>query len=95
MSVDGVWDTVADTPMGKQKAKMTLKTEGNSLTGISESTMGKFDVEEGNVDGNTLTWQMKVMGMTLKATVTLDGDKMAGNIVSPMGDNAFSGDRVG
>ncbi|MGI1680127.1 MAG: hypothetical protein K6L75_15410 [Cellvibrionaceae bacterium] len=82
MSIDGNWEISMSTPMGDQKATLTLKDEGGSLTGRVESPMGSEDIN-GSVEGNNAKWEMSIskpMPMTLKFDVTADGDAMTGKV---------------
>ena len=79
MSVDGTYDCVTKSPMGDQKSKFTVKSDGDSFTGNNAGAMGALDV----VDGNRLTWKMNMtvpMPMTLECDATIDGDQLNGNI---------------
>ncbi len=83
MSIDGSYDCVTKSPMGDQKSVFTVKSDGSTFTGENAGQMGSLEVEDGKVDGNTLTWkmQMKVpMPMTLDCTATIDGDTLTGTV---------------
>ena len=83
MSIDGSYDCVTKSPMGDQKSVFTVKSDGSTFTGENAGQMGSLEVEDGKVDGNTLTWkmQMKVpMPMTLDCTATIDGDSLTGTV---------------
>ena len=51
-NVDGVWETVTNTPMGQQKAKLTLETDGDKLTGTLSGQQGTIAIRNGVADGN-------------------------------------------
>ena len=98
MAIDGTYNITIHTPMGDQEAKLTLKTDGNILTGTSESAMaGISEIEDGKVNGNELTWTENVktpMGpLTLNMTVTVDGDRISGEANTPFGPAPFEGSR--
>ena len=98
MAIDGTYNITIHTAMGDQEAKLTLKTDGSTLTGTSESAMaGISEIEDGKVNGNELTWTENVktpMGpMTLNVTVTVDGDKMSGEVNTPFGPSPLEGSR--
>ena len=57
MAVDGTYKIEIDTPMGKQEAKLTLKTAGEKLSGTMESSLGKTDFSGGTVKGNAVSWR--------------------------------------
>ncbi len=83
MSIDGSYDCVTKSPMGDQKSVFTVKSDGSTFTGENAGQMGSLQVEDGKVDGNTLSWkmQMKVpMPMTLDCTATIDGDTLTGTV---------------
>ena len=69
--------------MGDQTSKFTVTVNGDSFTGSNAGGMGSMDVEDGKVDGNRLTWKMKMtvpMPMTLDGDVTIDGDTLTGSV---------------
>ncbi len=97
-NVDGTWETVAKTPMGEQKAKMTLTSDGDTFSGKSEGAMASMDIENGKIDGDTITWTMELtvpMKMTLEGKATISGDEMTGEIkAGMMGSSPMTGTRV-
>ena len=73
------------TPMGDQSGTfiVVVSDDGKSFTGRLENPMGDMDVEDGSVDGNTLTWKSKVvipMPMTLECAATIEGDTLSGEV---------------
>lgn len=83
MSVSGTYDVVIKSPMGDQPSKFTVVADGDTFTGTNSGAMGSTDVEDGKIDGNTLTWSMKItvpMPMTLEGTATIDGDTVTGSV---------------
>ena len=83
MSVDGSYDCVTKSPMGDQKSVFTVTSDGDSFSGQNAGAMGALDVENGKVDGNKLTWSMKMtvpMPMTLEGEATVDGDTITGGV---------------
>ena len=98
MAIDGTYTITIHTPIGDQEAKLVLKTDGDTLTGTSESAMtGVSEIEDGRVNGNELTWTENVktpMGpLTLNVTVTVDGDKISGQVNTPFGPSPLEGSR--
>ena len=98
MAVDGTYKIEVDTPIGKQEATLTLKTDGDKLSGTAESTMGKNEFT-GTVKGDTLTWTMDInspMGeMKLEYTAKVTGDDIAGEVsVGTFGSSPFKGKRI-
>jgi hypothetical protein len=97
MAVDGKWDIVINSPLGAQKASLDFKTDGSALTGTQQAAQGSGPLENGKVDGNTLTWSAKIsnpMPLTLDFTGTVDGDKLSGSVkAGAFGSFPFSGSR--
>jgi hypothetical protein len=99
MSVDGTYQITSDTPMGKMESTLTLKTDGDSLSGSNASAMmGTVEFSDGKVDGNNFTFQMSLntpMGqMEMTNNGSVDGDKISGEVQTSMGNMAYSGIRV-
>ena len=98
MSIDGTWETVTNTPMGKQNGTLVLKSDGSALTGEMKSAMGTMAVEDGKVEGNTATFMVKMtkpMPMKLEFNVKADGDKLSGECkMGVMGKAAIEGTRA-
>lgn len=99
MSVAGTYDCVTKTPMGDQKSKFTVvDNDDGTFSGNNAGAMGSMDVEDGKIDGNTLTWKMKMtvpMPMTLEGSATIDGDALTGSVnAGAFGSMAMSGTRV-
>ena len=99
MSIDATYEITLSTPMGPQKSKLTLKQDGDTLTGSSEASNGdSVAVEDGRVDGDTLTWSSNVtkpMPIKLEFTATIDGDNISGEAkLGAFGTAKFSGGKV-
>jgi hypothetical protein len=97
--VDGTYETVVKSPLGDQKATLTVKSDGNSWTGQQVGAMGTADITDGTVDGNTIKWKMSItvpMPMTLDCEATIDGDNVTGTVgAGAFGSFPMSGNRVG
>jgi hypothetical protein len=98
MAADGKWEIVINSPLGAQKATLDIATDGASLTGTQTAAQGSGPLENGKVDGDTLTWSAKIsspMPLTLDFTGTLDGDKLSGSVkAGSFGSFPFAGSRV-
>ena len=98
MSADGTWNTTMNTPMGAQNGTMTLSTDGGALSGKLSGPQGEIDLEDGAVDGNSLTWKASIttpMAMTLEFDATLDGDNISGNVkLGAFGNATFTAERA-
>ena len=85
MSVAGTYDCVTKSPMGDQKSTFTVVPgdDGTTFTGTNQGAMGSMDVEDGKIDGNTLTLKMNMtvpMPMTLDCEATIEGGTLTGNV---------------
>ena len=98
MSADGTWNTTINTPMGAQQGTLTLSTEGGALTGKMASPQGELELQEGSIDGETLTWKADVtspMAMTLEFSAQVSGDEISGTVkLGAFGDASFNGTRA-
>jgi hypothetical protein len=100
MSVAGTYECLTKTPMGDQTSTFTVTPGADgSFTGTNAGPMGSLEVENGKVDGNTLTWSMQMtvpMPLTLNATATIDGDTLTGTVnAGAFGDMPMTGTRKG
>ncbi len=99
MSVAGSYECLTKTPMGDQTSIFTVvpNDDGTTFTGTNAGPMGSLEVQDGKIDGNTLTWKMDMtvpMPLTLDCTATIDGDALTGTVNAGMfGDMAMSGTR--
>ncbi len=97
MSVSGTYECVTKTPMGDQKSDVTIEASGDTFTGTNAGQMGTMAMENGKVDGNTLTWTMNMtvpMPMTLEGEATVDGDTLTGTVkAGAFGSFPISGTR--
>jgi hypothetical protein len=83
MSLSGTYECVTKTPMGDQKSDVTINVDGDTFTGTNAGAQGTLEMENGKVDGNKLTWTMKMtvpMPMTLEGEATIDGDTITGGV---------------
>ncbi|MDX1704643.1 MAG: hypothetical protein R3235_10165, partial [Altererythrobacter ishigakiensis] len=77
MSLSGSYNTTVKSPMGDQSGTLTVVDNSDgTFSGNMAGAMGSMDVEDGKVDGNTLTWKMQMtvpMPMTLDCEATIEG----------------------
>ena len=96
-NVDGEWDVVTRSPIGDQRAVLTVRSDGDTFTGTMASPLGALDVNDGRVEGDTLIWTMDMkapfpMLLTCKATVT--GDNLEGGVTAgAFGTSPITGTR--
>ena len=95
--IDGAYDCVTKTPMGDQTSVFTVVSDGDKFHGTNAGPLGSLDVEDGKVDGNRLTWVMKMtmpMPMTLTCEAIVEGDAINGSIdAGPFGAMTMTGKR--
>ena len=98
MSAAGTWNITTNTPMGAQKGTLTLEVDGSTLTGTMSSPQGSIDLENGQADGDSVSWAAKItqpMPMTLEFSGAVDGDSMSGSVkLGAFGTATFSGERA-
>lgn len=96
--VNGSWNIEVNTPMGKQSANVNVEADGDTFTGSIAITQGSSPITDGQVDGNKLTWSVKItqpMPMTLEFAVEVNGDEMSGFVKLGMfGSSAVKGSRA-
>ena len=81
--LDGVWHTVANTPMGPQEGTLTLCGDGDALTGTMASSQGSLNIQDGKANGREATWKADItspMPMTLEFSIKVEGDQMNGSV---------------
>jgi hypothetical protein len=88
MNVDGDWHLIINSPMGKQDVVISLKQEGDRLTGtmLNNTTNLSTDLFDGAVDGDQLSWKAKLkqIHLTLTFAMQVDGDTMSGKVKAAM-----------
>ena len=99
MAAAGTWNTTVKSPMGDQSGTFTVEDNGDgTFSGKLAGGLGSMDVEDGKIDGDTLTWKMNMvvpMPMTLECEATVDGDSLTGSVnAGAFGAMPFSGTRA-
>jgi hypothetical protein len=98
VDVSGVWELTSETPRGTVSRKLTLKQDGDSLTGNLESPMGTVPIQNGSVKGNEIRFTVvRTRGERSLETVytgTVDGDTARGTLESRRGDVEWTAKRV-
>jgi len=80
-SIDGDWNAVLKTPMGPQAMVLTLRTDGDAVSGALSSPEGSQEFTGGTLEGNRVRFDLKVekpMKITLKYDLEITGDTLAG-----------------
>lgn len=98
MTIDGTYDVTVKTPLGPQAGRLTLKADGQSLSGVLENPKGNSPFDGGTVENGHVHFVTKIrtpMGR-LKATVdgTVEGDTFTGTAKLPLGTAEITGTRA-
>ena len=90
----GVWKVTAEGPQGSMERTFTFKADGSTLSGETVSQMmGKSTIENGKVDGDNLSFRIKVkfqdqeMVIQYKGSVKGDAIKLTAEL--PDGGNTI------
>jgi len=83
MNADGNWHLEINSPMGKQSLWVDLKADADKLSGTAKANGQVIDpdIVDGEITGDVASWKVKVkkpVPLTLKLTVTVNGDSMTG-----------------
>ena len=95
--IDGAYNCVTKSPMGDQQSLLTLKTDGDKLSGQNAGSLGTLEIIDGKVEGNRVSWKMEMkvpMPMTLSCQAEINGDALSGTVNAPaFGDMEMTGTR--
>jgi hypothetical protein len=100
MAVDGTYEVEIDTPMGKQKGELILKTDGDALSGTLENPMmGTQEFSGGTVNGDDVAWTMEMNSplgsITLEYKLIITGDDISGDVkAGNFGTSSLKGKRI-
>jgi len=78
--VTGKWTASFDTQIGQQNYTYEFVVKGSQLTGKAKSDLGETEIQEGKVEGDTITFveNLKFMEMVLrivyKGTIASDSE---------------------
>jgi CubicO group peptidase (beta-lactamase class C family) len=94
--VDGTWTGTADGPDGKPiEVTYVFEALGKALLGTVNTSLGGGPFSEGKIDGNKISFAVRIdPSTTIETTGTLSGDMI--NIIQRNGDNVteFTVERV-
>ena len=84
VDVTGDWEITSESPRGAQVIPITFAQEGATVTGSAEIRMGAVEIQDGKIEGNTLTFKIVMSfgerSMEQVYTATVTGDTMEGTI---------------
>jgi hypothetical protein len=93
--VAGAWNITVDTPNGPLDVTLTLKQDGDKLTGVISSQMGETPIT-GTVKDNDLEFTMTMdangASMVLVYKAKVDANKISGSVdLGGQGEIKFTG----
>ena len=98
MSATGQWNVTINSPMGAQQGTLDLTVDGATVTGTMAGPQGTMALEEGAVNGETLTWAANVTSprpIKLEFSAQVSGDEISGTVkLGAFGNATFSGSRA-
>ena len=70
--ITGKWSATFDTQLGEQRYTYDFQVKGTQLTGSAVSNLGKAEIKNGKVDGDTVTFLelLDFQGMPLEIAYT-------------------------
>ncbi|WP_431676519.1 hypothetical protein [Kitasatospora sp. KL5] len=81
MSVEGTWDLVISTPIGRIKAVVDIRQQDGVLAGTARGAGEEVPLGDLALDGDRLTWTQAVtrpLRLNLAFAVKLAGDTLTG-----------------
>ena len=98
MAVDGTYSVPVDTPAGRVDITLVLKVKEKSVSGCTRAFNSEVPFNGGTVDGNDFTFRVSEMTpigpIDLEYAGTVDGNKISGQVNTPLGPKFFNGVRV-
>ena len=98
MSATVQWNVTINSPMGAQQGTLDLTVDGATVTGTMAGPQGTMALEDGAVNGETLTWAANVtspMPIKLEFSAQVSGDEISGTVkLGAFGNATFSGSRA-
>lgn len=97
--MDGIYEINMNTPMGQMGGKVTLKTNGDSITGVLEIMGMKNNLGNGKVKGNQCYFKGNIKNNALNIEYEIMG-QLTENILNiyaktNMGEFKLQGKKVG
>jgi|GEM_PF-986673 len=82
--ITGKWRATMG-PGGDMVITFDFKVNGDQLTGTVSTPMGDQEISNGKVDGNSISFETKMMDSTIKHTGKLDGEVIKLKVEMPEG----------
>lgn len=99
MATDGTWKVTLRTPLGERKMTVTLKADGDALTGTVVGDGGNStEIFDGKLTGNNVSFKTSItspMPLMLQVNGVVAGDKISGTVEARgVGSMPFTGTRA-
>lgn len=93
--VSGTWQLMVETQAGTGEPTVTLKQDGENLTGTYKGRFGEAPLK-GTIKGNEIMFSFKVSGqgqeLEIEYSGTVDGNTMKGKVkLGELGEGTFTG----
>lgn len=93
--VTGTWNLTVETQAGSGNPTITLKQEGEALTGTYKGQLGEAPLK-GSIKGNDIKFSFKVnvqgQDLDVEYAGTVDGNVMKGKVkLGELGEGTFTG----
>ncbi len=100
VDVTGTWEMAVTTQMGEMTSTLTLKQEGEEVTGTFKSDMGEGEIEDGTISGNAISFTvtLNIMGQARDLTYSgsVEENTMEGTLdLGQMGSADWKATRPG
>jgi hypothetical protein len=86
--ISGDWDVTLQTPMGDNTFQVSMKQDGDKLSGVLKSPMGELPFTGGTLTGSDLKFAFEIDAQGNKIVITMTG-KVAGDVI--LGKADFGG----
>lgn len=96
-NIDGIWDCMVTTPMGKEPNELTLHAAPDgSFTGTMKNLKDGqiLEMQQGRFDGKLMSWTInlvKPFKVTVKCEVQVEGQSFSGHGSAIMGKIPMTG----
>ena len=94
LSLEGRYNVIVNTPMGKQDGSFDYKVDDGVLTGTATAMGATTTIENGEVDGDNFSHTIIMNKMKIKVSGIFDGNIIKGEFKLPIGKAKFFGTRV-
>jgi hypothetical protein len=92
--INGTWKATAEGPNGSMERTFVFKVDGSKVTGeTTSSMMGKSTIDDGKIDGDTVTFTITVKfqgnEMKLNYKGKVSGNEIHFTVENPAGGNTI------